>query len=293
MKNGRTVACAVLASAVFAQPHANKHGDVHQKHAKRAIVTEWVTETAYVTEIIGPTKTVWITPGIEPEPDTEPTLEPSQTHEPIHQLGLSPAHQHPQPPKVEDVVDAPKPSAELPASPPPPRPAPEEASPTTLRVKPSPSPSPSETEESDQSSIEDNAAQDESDSSPDPKLSESEANGDSDNSSGKNNGGSDSHSGDLTYYDVGLGACGFDDSGKDDSENIAALSHLLMGTQSNGNPMCDQTITISANGKTATVTVRDKCMGCDKDDVDVSKAAFKELFGGLDEGRTQVEWWFN
>ena len=86
---------------------------------------------------------------------------------------------------------------------------------------------------------------------------------------------------------------GFDDSGKDDSENIVALSHLVMGTQSNGNPMCDQTITISAKGKTTTATVRDKCMGCAKEDIDVSKAAFKELFGDLGLGRTEVEWWFN
>ncbi|CRK47217.1 hypothetical protein BN1723_016726, partial [Verticillium longisporum] len=96
---------------------------------------------------------------------------------------------------------------------------------------------------------------------------------------------SDSHSGDLTYYDVGLGACGFDDTGKDNSDNIVALSHLLMGTQSNGNPMCGQTITVSANGKEVVCTVRDKCMGCEPEAIDVSKAAFLELFGSLTAGR--------
>ncbi|RBQ68903.1 hypothetical protein VDGD_00019 [Verticillium dahliae] len=66
-----------------------------------------------------------------------------------------------------------------------------------------------------------------------------------------------------------------------------------MGTQSNGNPMCGQTITVSANGKEVVCTVRDKCMGCEPEAIDVSKAAFLELFGSLTAGRTEVKWWFN
>jgi hypothetical protein len=93
---------------------------------------------------------------------------------------------------------------------------------------------------------------------------------------------------------VGLGACGFDDSGKGDSDYIVALSHLLMGTQSNGNPFCDRSITISYGGKTVRAVVRDKCMGCAYDNIDVSEKAFKELSpGGLGTGRFKVDWWFN
>ncbi|KAJ3524200.1 hypothetical protein NM208_g12145 [Fusarium decemcellulare] len=90
-----------------------------------------------------------------------------------------------------------------------------------------------------------------------------------------------------------MGACGEDDTGKDDSENIVALSHLLMGTVSNGNPMCGKTITIKANGKTVKATVKDKCMGCAINDIDVSRKCYKEIWGSLDSGRTDVEWWFN
>ncbi|KAF3357841.1 hypothetical protein VdG1_05506 [Verticillium dahliae VDG1] len=134
------ILCAALATTALAQPHfnGNKRRHVHNKHAKRALVTEWVTETAYVTEYYDATSTVW-----------------------------------------------------------------------------------------------------------------------------------------------------------DNSDNIVALSHLLMGTQSNGNPMCGQTITVSANGKEVVCTVRDKCMGCEPEAIDVSKAAFLELFGSLTAGRTEVKWWFN
>jgi hypothetical protein len=76
------------------------------------------------------------------------------------------------------------------------------------------------------------------------------------------------HTGDLTYYALGMGACGWDDSGKDQTENIVAISYAVMGEQSNGNPMCGKTISISYGGKTITATIRDKCMGCAPDDID-------------------------
>jgi hypothetical protein len=89
-----------------------------------------------------------------------------------------------------------------------------------------------------------------------------------------------------------MGACGEDDTGDDQSKGIVALSHLLMGTQSNGNPMCGQTINIKANGKTATAVVKDKCMGCAEEDIDVSEMVYKQLFGGLGSGRMPVTWSF-
>lgn len=65
-----------------------------------------------------------------------------------------------------------------------------------------------------------------------------------------------------------MGACGEDDTGKDETDYIVALSHDLMGTQSNGNPYCGKTITISYGGKTVQATVKDKCMGCALDSID-------------------------
>ena len=97
--------------------------------------------------------------------------------------------------------------------------------------------------------------------------------------------------GDITYYEAGLGACGFTNDGSVDK--IVALPHGLMGTQSNGNPYCGRMITVkcTSTGKTTTAKVMDKCMGCIGDSIDLSNAAFDEI---ADEavGRTVAEWWF-
>jgi outer membrane biosynthesis protein TonB len=276
MKTTSAVLCAVLASAAVAQPHAHNKRHVHQKHAKRApeVVTEWVTEYAYVTEIIDATTTVWVTPSAEPapEPSTSSTssvnTQDAQFFEPEKPTTTAPVVQQPAP------TPEPAPTtSQAPVQQPEPVVQQEPEPVTTTSVAPV---APVVTPESQPSPKEEDAA---------PKQNVV--------SGGGSSKPSDSHTGELTYYDVGMGACGFDDSGKDNSENIVAISHLVMGTQSNGNPMCDQTITISAKGKTVTATVRDKCMGCAANDVDVSKAAFLELFGSLDLGRTEVEWWFN
>ncbi|EPE09866.1 Barwin-related endoglucanase [Ophiostoma piceae UAMH 11346] len=103
----------------------------------------------------------------------------------------------------------------------------------------------------------------------------------------------ESFTGDLTYYNLGLGACGIDSSNQDWTQNVVALNDEQMGTLSNTNPYCGRTITISGNGKTTTGTILDKCMGCVWGDIDVSEKAFTEIFGSLDVGRGKVTWWFN
>lgn len=268
------VVCAVLASAVLAQPHAHKKRHAHQKHVKRAEVTEWVTETAYVTEIIDSTTTVYVTPGVEPSPEPSSSTtntQDAQFFEP--EKSVAPAPEQPTTPTTPAAQPTPTPEQAQPEPPVQQAPEPE---PVTTTQQPAPAPTP--------------------EAQPAPKK-EDDVPAKQESTGGSSGSGSsapsDSHTGELTYYDVGMGACGFDDSGKDESENIVAISHVVMGTQSNGNPMCDQTISISANGKTIKATVRDKCMGCEPNDVDVSKAAFKELFGSLDLGRTEVKWWFN
>ena len=83
---------------------------------------------------------------------------------------------------------------------------------------------------------------------------------------------SGSCSGDITYYDVGMGACGITSSA---DQPVIALSYLMMGTASNGNPLCGKTVTINnANtGASAQATVVDKCMGC------VSSSQFGIMLG--------------
>jgi expansin (peptidoglycan-binding protein) len=103
--------------------------------------------------------------------------------------------------------------------------------------------------------------------------------------------GSDFQTGDLTYYAVGLGACGEDDTGRDMSANIVAMSSEVMGFRSNDNPMCGKPIQIynSANGKVSTGVVRDKCPSCKRGSIDVSQKLFEEL-GDLAQGRIPISW---
>jgi hypothetical protein len=284
-----TVASALLLATAAAQPHAHGHGH-GRLHAKRIVTeTEWVTEIAYVTQIVDSTTTVWVSEGQEEvaEPTTapadgqffeppasEPVPEPvttsttsssttttSSTSTTSTSVYVAPP---PPPPPQTTVVEEPQPETQ---------PAPEPTTTTTTVAPPPPppatsSPSPVETQP---------ATPDEG----------------SNNGGGSNSGGSGSFSGELTYYALGFGACGEDDANLDRSSNVVAISHLKMGTLSNSNPMCGQTITIYANGKSTTATVRDKCMGCAEDDIDVSEKVFLELYGSLDGGRLECTWSFN
>lgn len=57
---------------------------------------------------------------------------------------------------------------------------------------------------------------------------------------------------------------------------------------------CGKSVTIIYNGVTKTGTVVDKCVGCDNNSIDVSRALFVALAGSLDPGRLfGVEWFIN
>jgi len=95
------------------------------------------------------------------------------------------------------------------------------------------------------------------------------------------------HSGRATYYEVGLGACGYTDT---DSEPIVAISHLIYGSGGN----CNQWMEIknSATGKTKYGKTRDECEGCGEYDIDLSPSLFESLGAPLSQGIQQVEWHF-
>ncbi|KDN65612.1 putative SCP-like extracellular protein [Colletotrichum sublineola] len=94
--------------------------------------------------------------------------------------------------------------------------------------------------------------------------------------------------GDITFFNPGLGACGRVDG---DGSMIVALSHLKMGSQSNGNPLCGRQARIRGPRGEAVVTVTDKCMGCAVHDIDVSPAVFERVAGSQGLGRVgNIEW---
>ncbi|KIJ55843.1 hypothetical protein M422DRAFT_24350 [Sphaerobolus stellatus SS14] len=100
-----------------------------------------------------------------------------------------------------------------------------------------------------------------------------------------------SGTGDFTFYDPGLGACGKTNKSSDLIVAVSSQVFASFGKQiSNGNPVCGKKITLKANGKTVTATVEDKCPGCGANDVDLSPAAFKKL-ASLGTGRIHGAKW--
>ena len=231
-----TLLTALFATAAVSQPHGHKHDRRQNQHVyqARSIATDWVTEyeTVVVTEWIDATTTRWITPSQTAAPATT-SQAPAQFYEPSSN---TPAPS-PAPATSSSAPAQPTARTSLGLPPPPPVPTSVDVPPVPLPSSVAPAPAPAST--------------------------------DSYGGGGSSGGGGGVHNtGDLTYYTVGMGACGWDDTGKDLTSNIVAISHEAMGSASNGNPMCGKTITISYGGKTITATVRDKCMGCAANDID-------------------------
>ncbi|KAI9227586.1 MAG: RlpA-like double-psi beta-barrel-protein domain-containing protein-containing protein, partial [Piptocephalis tieghemiana] len=94
-------------------------------------------------------------------------------------------------------------------------------------------------------------------------------------------------SGLATYYAPGLGACGFTSK---DSQMVAAVSGDLYGNNPNTSPFCKKKARVSAGGKSITVTLVDKCPGCESTSLDLSSTAFVKLFNSTDAGKVPIKW---
>ncbi|KAJ9653923.1 hypothetical protein H2198_006974 [Neophaeococcomyces mojaviensis] len=97
--------------------------------------------------------------------------------------------------------------------------------------------------------------------------------------------------GDLTYYDPALGACGYTNDG---SDAICAVSHFIfdavsVGSNPNANPLCGKKIRARRNGKSIDLTVVDRCVGCQPTDIDTTRSVFADL-ASIDDGRVPVDW---
>ncbi|GFF25696.1 allergen Asp f 7 [Aspergillus udagawae] len=99
------------------------------------------------------------------------------------------------------------------------------------------------------------------------------------------------YSGDLTYYNPGLGSCGITST---DSDMICAVSHVLFdaastGSNPNANPLCGLKLRLRRGDTSVDVKIVDRCVGCKVKDLDVSPAVFEKL-ADPDLGRVTVEW---
>lgn len=89
--------------------------------------------------------------------------------------------------------------------------------------------------------------------------------------------------GDVTYYNPGLGACGETNR---DGDAVAALAASLFDAQR----PCNRKIRVSYQDRSVTVRVVDRCERCVGNDVDLSPSAFKQVIGDLALGRVKASW---
>ncbi|KDQ55128.1 hypothetical protein JAAARDRAFT_37645 [Jaapia argillacea MUCL 33604] len=96
-----------------------------------------------------------------------------------------------------------------------------------------------------------------------------------------------SYTGQGTWFEVGLGACG---KRNKNTDFIVALDTSLYA----GGKHCGKTITITdtQNGKVSTATVVDECPGCGHGSLDMSPSLFTH-FASLNQGVIKVKWSFN
>jgi hypothetical protein len=92
------------------------------------------------------------------------------------------------------------------------------------------------------------------------------------------------HNAEMTWYDVGLGACGWTNKA---SDFVVAVNKAQYG----GGELCGQQVRIRANGKTAIAQVVDECMGCTHDGLDLSHDLFAH-FATTDKGVFAASWDF-
>ncbi|KAL4077706.1 RlpA-like double-psi beta-barrel-protein domain-containing protein-containing protein [Scleroderma citrinum] len=96
-----------------------------------------------------------------------------------------------------------------------------------------------------------------------------------------------------TFFNTGLGACGYVNS---DSDHIAAVSVDLFnsypgydGVNPNNNPICGRQVIAHYEEKSTTVTIMDSCPGCALTDLDFTPTAFSDL-ANQDLGRINISW---
>lgn len=278
MKPTSIVLASLLASVTKAQPHRQ-----HQhKHVKKDVNVVWITDWVSVTETVGYTTTIWVDEGFVP-----PTATISQSSSPSQAGGefFQPVAPEQPSSSSSSIYVAPTPSSTY-VAPAPSVPAASDSevqSPTSTSIYVPPATTePVYTAPTSAASV---AA---------PSSSAAAGVGSGSISASCSSGSP--CTGDFTYYDAGLGACGITNDGTTDK--VVALSVQMMGSQSNSgdgqdaNPYCGKTITVEYNGKTTTAKVVDKCQACSYDSVDLSKAAYADL---ADEalGRAPAKWWFN
>jgi len=301
-----------LIVAVAAVPMAGEH---HHQHHQREIVWETAIDEVVVT--IPVTKTVWIEPGetapSEPQahgygaPSSTPEVQPA-AHAPSSAAAPAPAYTPETSSSSVYVAPAPAYTPETSSSvyvAPAPAYTPESSSSvyvapapaytpdttSSVYVAPSTSTTPVYVAPSPESTY---VAPAPSSSYAAPAQSSPAASP----SGGSSSGGALTYgmcksgttfTGDLTYYQPGLGACGMTNTEQD---HIVAISATIFDSynaagNSNNNPLCGQYLTITGkDGSPYKAQIVDRCVGCDEGSLDLTQPFFNMVTAHEVDGQT-------
>lgn len=94
-----------------------------------------------------------------------------------------------------------------------------------------------------------------------------------------------SASGKATFFEPGLGACGWN-SGSGD-----AIAALTSSSWDNG-AHCGKWVTVNHNGAQTAVKIVDECPTCEGNSLDLSPSSFSKL-ASQDQGMIDIDWWWN
>jgi len=96
------------------------------------------------------------------------------------------------------------------------------------------------------------------------------------------------NSGEATYFEPGLGACG---DTHNSSQAIAAVSHYIYGDYANPNEsqVCNKCVKVKSDHGSVICQVVDRCPTCEPGSLDLSPTAFQAL-GELATGRIAITW---
>ncbi|KAF2086073.1 hypothetical protein K490DRAFT_44944 [Saccharata proteae CBS 121410] len=106
--------------------------------------------------------------------------------------------------------------------------------------------------------------------------------------------------GDLTWYETGLGSCGISSGSSDaivaishsvfDDPALAGFTDLVATADPNSNPMCGKKVRIYGSTGTYEATVVDRCTGCVAGDLDLSHGFFQTVTGESDGRIGGTKW---
>lgn len=263
----------LVSSAIIAVP-VHRHND-HNLLEKREILTEVVRQTRIHYQrhvVVVDQNSNTISTGLEQayvstiSADSSPSL-PSDVIKVVPESSATSSAAETKPTTSPSSQPSPEPTTSSTS-----QPSPEPTTSSTSQSSSEPTPAPESTSEPTSSS----QSQSTTTQSSSPSTSSTPSEGE--------------FSGDGTFYNTGLGACGIESN---DSQFVVAVGYELYDSVNtanpNNNPLCGRKITVFRGLKSVQVTVVDKCPGCSYYSLDLSPAAF-DVLGNPDEGRIPITW---